>query len=690
MSTQVNPKIITDGLLVNFDAAVSLNNYNKNYNTYSEDVNNVAVSKPGLSANVNVITAPNGTLTADLVFNSSAGIGYVNTPSLNVVSGVTYCFSMYVKAGSVNTVNTLLYSTHFNNSGTNIGVLFNLTTGATSATPGCILSTHYGSTAVGDGWYRVFVAHAATATVAGTNQQHLRMNTSGINDSIYAWGFQVEVGTSPSEYIPQSSNKSATSWTNLINAVTTPQLTSVEVLVVAGGGGGTMTGSGGGAGGVIYNANFSVAPGTNYTATVGAGGRFGGFPDNNPSVGGNSIFGSLTAIGGGNGVSHGATTGANGGSGGGAAQVFTAGTSCSQGLGVDGQGFMGGQTPIGINTWDGGCAGGGGAGGPGQRGGANIQGYGNGGIGRFFPQFASIGGSPAGWFGGGGGGGEVNHSFITEGGLGGGGRGIPDAAGESGVANTGGGGGGGGYSGPYYAGGFGGSGIVIVRYQLPVRATGGTVTIEGNNVTHTFRSGTSIFSVQNSAATFINSPLYSPVNGGLLNFNGSNQSVTIPNNILNTSYTGKTVFAFVRLDNNFGASTIYRAITGTGDATASRNINMYIFGSTPSTFQIHYSTGNGTAAYGSVSNLLALTTNQWCCVAVTQDATGLVSYYFNGAAAGVNSHPLTQYNATSAEYIGRNDTYWFGDIGQVQIYNRSLSSAEITQNFNSLRGRYGI
>ena len=168
------------------------------------------------------------------------------------------------------------------------------------------------------------------------------------------------------------------------------------------------------------------------------------------------------------------------------------------------------------------------------------------------------------------------------------------------------------------------------------------------------------------------------------------RAVAIPNSILNTVYTGKTIFAFVRLDSNFGSVTTYRGIVGTGDSTLLRNINMYIAGSTPSTFQIHYSTSNGTTNYGSTSNLLTLTANQWCCVAVTQNAAGLVTYYFNGAAAGTNSHPLTQYNTTSAEYIGRNDTYWYGDIGTVIIYNNALSSAEILKNFNALRGRYSI
>jgi hypothetical protein len=34
--------------------------------------------------------------------------------------------------------------------------------------------------------------------------------------------------------------------------------------------------------------------------------------------------------------------------------------------------------------------------------------------------------------------------------------------------------------------------------------------------------------------------------------------------------------------------------------------------------------------------------------------------------------------------------FFNGNVGNVQIYNRALTQAEITQNFNALRGRYGI
>jgi hypothetical protein len=64
---------------------------------------------------------------------------------------------------------------------------------------------------------------------------------------------------------------------------------------------------------------------------------------------------------------------------------------------------------------------------------------------------------------------------------------VVNAAGTAGTANTGGGGGGGYFN--TFNGGSGGSGIVIVRYLGTVqRATGGTVTITGGYVIHTFTS----------------------------------------------------------------------------------------------------------------------------------------------------------------------------------------------------------
>ncbi len=108
---------------------------------------------------------------------------------------------------------------------------------------------------------------------------------------------------------------------------------SADVLVVAGGGsGGADVSGGGGAGGVIAFASQSLANGTAYTATIGAGGAGLATKRQEGNSGSNSQFGSLTAaVGGGRGT---ATLNADGGSGG--------GTRVSGGAATSGQGNAGG------------------------------------------------------------------------------------------------------------------------------------------------------------------------------------------------------------------------------------------------------------------------------------------------------------------------------------------------------------
>jgi hypothetical protein len=41
-------------------------------------------------------------------------------------------------------------------------------------------------------------------------------------------------------------------------------------------------------------------------------------------------------------------------------------------------------------------------------------------------------------------------------------------------------------------------------------------------------------------------------------------------------------------------------------------------------------------------------------------------------------------------YLNGVTNYFNGYIGAWKIYNRALTSTEVTQNFNALRGRYGV
>ena len=235
---------------------------------------------------------------------------------------------------------------------------------------------------------------------------------------------------------------------------------AVEYLVVAGGGAGggaaNSTGYGGGGAGGLLTGNLTLSASTTYTATVGAGGA-GRSGHTSGNAGFNSVFDTITSIGGGGGNSQYVTNTSSGGSGGGG-EGFTA--SGAGGAGTVGQGNAGGAGTQVSNYGGGGGGGAGAVGGDGP--GGNDAG--DGGVGLA----SSITGSEVYYAGGGGGGtGTGSDGVGGAGGLGGGGNGGSSPYTTAGTANTGGGGGAGGYGAVSIGdGSSGGSGVIIIRYAI--------------------------------------------------------------------------------------------------------------------------------------------------------------------------------------------------------------------------------
>ena len=256
---------------------------------------------------------------------------------------------------------------------------------------------------------------------------------------------------------------------------------NVKVLVVAGGGGGasgflnSRAAGGGGGGGVTYDPIHAVSNGS-YTVTVGSGGLGGIYGSQNPTSGSNSVFDTITAIGGGLGAGLGSSlnfSAASGGSGGGGDSL---GSSYNSGnSGTIGQGYMGGNG--GTNYTGGGGGGAAGAGAIGYS--SSTGGAGGAGIANI------ITGSIVSYGGGGGGG---SSSVAGAGGSGGGGNGGTNSANSTaGTANTGGGGGGGGDASTSARNGSnGGSGVVIIAFPtdgstgIDVSSSGGSITTVNN------------------------------------------------------------------------------------------------------------------------------------------------------------------------------------------------------------------
>ena len=275
-----------------------------------------------------------------------------------------------------------------------------------------------------------------------------------------------------------------TSSSNFVTAANWPSR-SIEYVYIAGGGGGSGDlGGGGGAGGHVTGSVTSTANST-YAVEVGGGGA--GGPANRAATGtgvdGNpsriTLSGSTVgtaAVGGGTSghYNDGSATHGSGHAGGSCGGAGASDATRPGGAATSGQGNAGGAGGY-APYYHGGGGGGAGAAGASAN---NTTTAGIGGVGTTaydaWGAATSTGENVSGtrYFSGGGGGGSYNANSVTgfaDGGHGGGGEGWGQTnLATAGIANTGGGGGGGGYdyNAAQTAGAAGGSGIVILRYNV--------------------------------------------------------------------------------------------------------------------------------------------------------------------------------------------------------------------------------
>lgn len=102
----------------------------------------------------------------------------------------------------------------------------------------------------------------------------------------------------------------------------------------------------------------------------------------------------------------------------------------------------------------------------------------------------------------------------------------------------------------------------------------------------------------------------------------------------------------------------------------------------------HYWWGNDLDAAGNVANL-ALDT--WFMAVAQFDGT-LREIYANTITIGIDSPAGHNVTSSTIQIAKTYDTEYLnnGKIGQVWIYNRALSTAEVQQNFEAGRSRYGV
>jgi hypothetical protein len=205
---------------------------------------------------------------------------------------------------------------------------------------------------------------------------------------------------------------------------------------------------------------------------------------------------------------------------------------------------------------------------------------------------------------------------------------------------------------------------------------GNTKSYPGSGTTWTDLSG------NGNTGTLVNGPTYNSGNGGSLVFDGVDDFVNGVHNT-QTNITGNiTIECWFRLTNT---RSDWVRIFGKGDST-NRTVGLWYNQAISAFLYQRFGITNMNAQYNSTVSL-----NTWFHMVGTSSANNHI-LYLNTVQRATSSLGTTFASSTDPYKVGYGNihTYHIGNVSNAKIYNRALSAAEIQQNFNATRSRFGI
>ena len=209
-------------------------------------------------------------------------------------------------------------------------------------------------------------------------------------------------------------------------------------------------------------------------------------------------------------------------------------------------------------------------------------------------------------------------------------------------------------------------------------------------------SGTTVTDLSRTGnnGTLVNTPPFSSSNLGSFNFNGTSQYISTNSPIIpNTTsfsvgvwvrYTLGFFYTFLDIINNRSTSTNNPGFLLTTDFSSANG-------------RIRVQLNSASALTEFISSGANIATGNWVYVVISVNrVSNTMSYYVNGSldyttsisSIGSLAGSTNLFIAYDAAFAGPGN-YFAGDISACHIYGLPLSNADVLQNFNALRGRYG-
>lgn len=228
MTVSVFPRVIRDGLVIDFDPASDRSfNSRENRLTYSDQLDNAAWTKDNCTVTSNAIIAPDGTLTGDTLVSTITGgnnNAYIQQVPAGLPTNTVFTYSVYLRRGTSPTslVDFFIVSPYTQVTatvtwGATPSVVYGFGGGATSGT---LLASSF--TQVENEWYRVSMTISTGSGTSFSCRVYVRSqstnNVSG--ETSHVWGAQLERARNPSIYTATTVS-AVTRGTSLTNQVST-------------------------------------------------------------------------------------------------------------------------------------------------------------------------------------------------------------------------------------------------------------------------------------------------------------------------------------------------------------------------------------------------------------------------------------------------------------------------------------
>jgi len=233
--------------------------------------------------------------------------------------------------------------------------------------------------------------------------------------------------------------------------------------------------------------------------------------------------------------------------------------------------------------------------------------------------------------------------------------------------------------------------------QQKIVTSGLVLNLDAGNVSSYPGTGTtwSDLTVNNNNTTLLNSPTFSSNNSGYFTFNGTNQSA----NSVSTINLSSTNAISISLWFKVSGTSLY--IFNEFSSNFNNNANSFFFDiNEVATGKISFADIGVSSLYNQVQTVNTYNDNKWhnLCVVSNRalNASNHNFIYVDGVLdtvqGSLNNANNSNYGNYTMYFFSRANTTYFtnGNLSSYLLYNRALTAQEVSQNFNVLRGRYGI